>query len=205
VKDEKEVTLQIGCMSLRLVAPEHETDSPDRLTFWWGITSAALALSEHLAERSSLHGKRVLELGCGTGPAGLTAAALGAEVTFTDIMPKALVYARRNAQRNGIHPASVHFRVLDWEAPEPLGAFDVIIGAEILYDYFYHGSLVALLESTTTSSTTIILADRKRPVAQRFIGRLLGRGFTCRETLRTVNSEGFPTQDISVFTLMLKR
>ena len=56
-----------------------------------------LALSE------GVRGKRVLDLCCGSGCIGVSLARLGgAEVTFSDISPAALAFARENARKNGV-------------------------------------------------------------------------------------------------------
>ncbi|MGB1697843.1 MAG: methyltransferase, partial [Thermoplasmatota archaeon] len=47
-------------------------------------------------------GVRVLEVGCGTGLVGLTAAKAGAEVTLTDANPFAVELARHNAKENEV-------------------------------------------------------------------------------------------------------
>jgi release factor glutamine methyltransferase len=47
-------------------------------------------------------GKRFLDMGTGSGPVGIAAAARGARVTAADINPRAVALARRNAERNGV-------------------------------------------------------------------------------------------------------
>ena len=51
--------------------------------FWAATWRAASGLDQYL-ERISLSGRTVLELGCGTGHAGIAAALRGAQVTMTD-------------------------------------------------------------------------------------------------------------------------
>lgn len=56
-----------------------------------------------LALGEDIKGKRVLDLCCGSGCIGISLNRLGgAEVTFSDISPAALAYARKNAQINGV-------------------------------------------------------------------------------------------------------
>lgn len=45
-------------------------------------------------------GQRVLDLGCGCGIVGIWAALSGAEAVLTDIDPRAIACARRNAEKN---------------------------------------------------------------------------------------------------------
>ena len=61
-----------------------------------------------------LEGKRVLELGAGTGLPGIVAASLGARVVQTDRHEVALFLCKMNAERNGI--TTIEHRVADWTA-----------------------------------------------------------------------------------------
>lgn len=108
------------------------------------VWPASIALARMLAHVPSLTaGKRVLELGCGLGTAGLAAAchAGTASVVLTDRDESVLELAREAIQANGLPAGAVSTATLDWGAdaaglaaalgPEP---FEVIIGADILYD-----------------------------------------------------------------------
>jgi len=71
-------------------------------------------------------GDRVLDMGCGAGGYGLSAAARGAgEVVLTDIDPTAVACALQNAARNGI--SRVDGRVGSLFAPVRGERFDIII------------------------------------------------------------------------------
>jgi len=86
-------------------------------------------------------GKRVLELGTGTGLGSVTAAKLGAaSVLATDRDPKVLALAAANAQANGAGGV-VSTASLSWGRPEPQAAagplaqpWDVVIGADLTYN-----------------------------------------------------------------------
>ncbi|QNP75021.1 SDR family NAD(P)-dependent oxidoreductase [Streptomyces roseirectus] len=79
---------------------------------------------------------RVLEVGAGTG--GTTAAVLAAlapygdavEYMFTDVSP---AFVRKAAGRFGERYPFVRFEVLDIEAGEPSGAYDVVLGTNVLH------------------------------------------------------------------------
>ena len=189
---------------MRMSAPLEAEEMPDRLTFWWGITSAAVALARHLESLGGLAGKSVLELGCGTGLPGVTAGLLGGRVTFTDYVEEALGFARKNCMLNGLGDGDVSFRTLDWEHPVHQEAFSVVLGAEIAYDYYFHSCLLMVLERFLSHNGRILLADRKRLCVSRFLGRMVDRGFACEESRSRVVLQGFPEQDISVFTLKRK-
>ncbi|MGO9572170.1 MAG: class I SAM-dependent methyltransferase [Desulfomonilaceae bacterium] len=196
-----EISIPIGSLDIRMLAPRRLEESDSRISFWWGITSAAIALARHVEGSGSLLGRRIVELGCGLGLAGITAGLCGAEVLFTDYVPEALEFARKNAQLNGLTDQTIESALLDWEEPGEIEPFSIVLGSEILYDYFFHGSLIRLLQTILEPSGTIILADRKRLVVTRFLGRLTDAGFRCVETRSQVAFAGFPEQEISIFTL----
>ncbi|KAI3431488.1 hypothetical protein D9Q98_004539 [Chlorella vulgaris] len=77
---------------------------PDRDPYWCEPWPSALAMAEELLQRPDLvAGKRVCELGCGLGLAGLSAALAGAaEVVLLDREPLALQCALLNAAINGL-------------------------------------------------------------------------------------------------------
>lgn len=197
----QDIAVSIGRLDVRVTGPREYSDSGERISFWWGLTSAAIAVSRHLEARGALRGRRVVELGCGLGLAGITAGLLGARITFTDYVSTALEHAERNCRLNGLDPRAADFVTLDWEQPEEIGRFDMVLGSEILYDYFTHSALIDVLRRIVEPSGTILLADRKRLVVSRFLGRLTAKGFPCVEETVTVRVEGFPEQDVTVFTL----
>jgi release factor glutamine methyltransferase len=69
-------------------------------------------------------GSRVLDLGCGSGAAGLAAARAGGRVTATDINPAAVRCARANALLNDL---DVEVREGDLFAPLGDQRFDVVL------------------------------------------------------------------------------
>ncbi len=83
----------------------------------------------------NLAGKRVLELGAGTGLAGLAAAVLGAQTVITDL-PYCLDSIRANAAATGVvPPGSVTVRELDWLKPAFAEGetYDLVLGADIVW------------------------------------------------------------------------
>lgn len=86
-----------------------------------GFFHSTALLSEHIAALE-LKGKRVLELGAGTGRVAITAARGGALVAASDINPKAVENVRINAARNNVAVDAVLSDLLD-ELP---GHFDII-------------------------------------------------------------------------------
>lgn len=201
-EDLCQITLPVGSRDLRMMGPRTAEESTSRISFWWGITSAAIALARHVREMGDdFASKQVLELGCGLGLAGIAAALCGANVTFTDYVEEALDFARKNAALNGLETRNSRFRVLDWEQAVDLEPVDYVLGSEILYDYFFHGSLISVMKRIVAFNGVVLLADRKRLCVSRFVGRLVNAGFRSSESVVTIRVEGFPCQEITVFEL----
>ena len=199
--DTDRLTLAVGRLNIQIVQPLVSQESSDRLTFWWNVTSAAVALSRHVEAAGDLSEDRVMELGCGLGLVGITAGLCGANVLFTDYGLEALASARMNAALNGLSRRTTDFALVDWENPQDIGRFSMVVGTEVLYDYFFHGSLVSLVLKTLRPNGKVLFADRKRLAVDRFMGRMITAGFRCSEVRTRVQLKGFPDQEISIFEL----
>lgn len=122
-----------------------------------------------------LAGKRVLELGAGTGAVGIAAMSLGAaSVCMTD-QPSLLFLLRENAQRNaeslGYCADSVHVESLWWGPATPAGGpWDVILGCDVAVPIFDNVALAeqfaALLDGTNVAYTAY--EERKKSCWQKF-------------------------------------
>jgi SAM-dependent methyltransferase len=73
----------------------------------------------------------ILDLGCGMGLAGTVAARLGHRVLFADLEPPALLFARINSLPDA---GRVRTRRTNWRTDHLGEQFDLIIGADILYE-----------------------------------------------------------------------
>jgi 2-polyprenyl-3-methyl-5-hydroxy-6-metoxy-1,4-benzoquinol methylase len=95
-----------------------------------------------------LHGKQVLDIGCGDGSHSILLAKFGARVTGVDVSPKSIDLARRRAQVNEVTD-SVRFVYSPLERAEfPPEYFDLIWGDAVLHH------LIEELELTMQKLTT---------------------------------------------------
>lgn len=136
----------------------------DRLeTFPFGLLlwESSIALAEILGRADPGHvGADVLEIGAGVGLAGLAAAAAGARVTQTDHSAEALALCGINAALNSV--SGVVRRQADWRDWRDASPYEVIIGADVLYERETHALVLAILERNLRSGGHAILADPGR-------------------------------------------
>jgi putative methylase len=93
-------------------------------------TPATLAarLLYHALMKGDIAGKRVFDLGCGTGVLAIGAALLGAaSVTGVDIDKRALAVARKNADLLGMEVMFLAMDVREGECRERIGACDTAV------------------------------------------------------------------------------
>ena len=100
------------------------------------IWEASLALVGHFIDHPDiLHEKNVLELGSGTGFAGISAFTLGAaSVTLSDL-PEVLEQVTK-ANINYLNSTALILKALDWTSPCEFvfDLYDTVIGADLVYD-----------------------------------------------------------------------
>lgn len=137
----------------------------DGLTPYYGIIwPSAYALCRHVGRSEIPAGSKVLELGCGVGLAGIAAAVTGApaSVVLTDLDPIAVELAQMNAERSGVG-STCSTAILDWYDLEawPEAGYDVVLGADILYEPEACDAVAALLARTLRPGGAFLLADGK--------------------------------------------
>ena len=141
------------------------------------IWPAAVALCKWLkaaAARDELQNAKVLELGCGTGAAGLYAAAVGAsQVTLTDINPAVLRLAEANVELNRkLWKESTKVQVvsLPWgDSADSLGPHHLVIGSDLVYAVGVESELCWTLSEQLSlyDGCKIVLSHENRPVVKR--------------------------------------
>lgn len=150
------------------------------------VWPCCIGLASILEQHGAFAGLRALELGAGTGVAGIVLAKLGAHVTLTDFEPKCLALCRRNARENGVAGCTRTAR-LAWEAPASRaeaeaeasalglqGHLDLIIGSDLVYGGHANATLLLgvlgrLLTRFGSARTRVLIAFGSR-------GRVSGGG-----------------------------
>ena len=155
-----------------------DTTDPDRIPYWQVIWDAAPALAQWLAANLELQGIPVLELGCGAGLVGLTAAALGARVTQTDLFSEAVELARANALLNGL--TGIRFTTADWTHWPLRERWPIILGSDLTYERASHGPLLDVLDRALAPGGGAYLADPGRPMTEAFMAEARTQGWHLR-------------------------
>lgn len=180
-----------------------EDDEHLHLPYWAELWDSAFGLGQLLAK--PMEGKqiapvpiyvpRMLDLGCGMGLAGTVAAALGAKVTFADIEPAALLFAQLNSlpwhQR-------VCFRKLNWRTDAISQKFDLILGADILYERSQWEFLEPFWRAHLAKTGEIWLSEPGRQTGDMFIEWIKARGWDLRMVQEAVPARSAP---IRIFIL----
>ncbi|HEX3057545.1 MAG TPA: methyltransferase domain-containing protein [Gaiellaceae bacterium] len=146
---------------------EEAFDADEFMPYWAELWPSGVALARVVAEQD-LAGARVLELGAGLGLPSLAAAVRGAQVLATDWAEEAVALLRENAAANGIALRAERVR---WDDPGPLLAdapWDVVLGADLLYE---DRNATLLLELLPRLGGDVLLADPGRPAAAAFLAR----------------------------------
>ena len=129
------------------------------------IWESAVVLGDELSERGpTLAGKTVLELGCGVGLPGLVARRQGAHVVQTDHDALALALCRHNAALNRV--AGIEQFIGDWQAWTHTPRYDLIMGADIIYDTADYEKLERLFRANLAPGGELLLTD---PIRQQTI------------------------------------
>ncbi len=167
------------------------------LPYWTYLWESSIGLAQHILQfLSEISNKSILEIGCGYGLAGIAANQVGAKVVFTDFEHDALSFARHNVQLNvGM---STDFVQMDWSAPCFQNNFDVILGADVIYEEQNWDPIIDLLASLLAPKGIAIFAEPNRNNADGFIECIRERGFSIEKSTCTVLLEQ-NTTEINIF------
>jgi magnesium-protoporphyrin O-methyltransferase len=128
-----------------------------------------------------LHGRRILDAGCGTGALAVEAARRGADVVAIDLSPTLVNLARERLPEALLSAAgwgSIDFRSGDMLDPA-LGEFDHVVAMDSLIHYRATDIVAALSRLAARTSTSLVFTAAPRTPATLLmlgVGRLFPRG-----------------------------
>ncbi len=153
--------------------------------FWAAAWRAAVGMDCFLGKMARELGtdrwreQTILELGGGSGRAGISAAMRGAKVIITDASTTAMLVCRYNAW-----PVldRVQVRRLDWrDRQNPLGRFSIIVGSDIVYDPKLFPILEPCLRRHLAVDGVVVLSEPQRHTGDRFQEWIQSAGWNLRE------------------------
>uniref|UniRef100_A0A8C9NXL3 EEF1A lysine methyltransferase 3 n=1 Tax=Spermophilus dauricus TaxID=99837 RepID=A0A8C9NXL3_SPEDA len=129
-----------------------------------GVWDSALSLCNYFESHNvDFRGKKVIELGAGTGIVGILAALQGGDVTITDL-PVALEQIKGNVQANVPAGGRAQVCALSWGIDQHVfpGDYDIVLGADIVYMEPTFPLLLGTLQHLCGHHGTIYLASKMR-------------------------------------------
>ncbi len=151
------------------------------LPYWAELWDSALGMAQLLIRHGDMlrcgtarQPSTVLDLGCGMGLTGMVAASLGMQLTLADLEPPALLFAKLNSL-----PFSPPARTLrlNWESTRLEERFDLILGADILYERAQWDHLEPFWRAHVNSTGAILLGEPGRPTGNDFPDWITARGW----------------------------
>jgi ETFB lysine methyltransferase len=142
----------------------------ERLPYWADIWPASIALARAIRSTNG-DGKSLLELGCGVGLVAAAALRAGFDVTASDYYEDALTFTRMNCK--AIASREPRTSLLDWrQMPGAIPAFDVVAGADVLYERAYGPVVARAIATTMAEHGRAIIADPGRVGSPNFFDAL---------------------------------
>jgi predicted nicotinamide N-methyase len=163
------------------------------LPFWAFAWAGGLAVSQYLVDHpEEVAGRRVLDVGSGSGLCAVVAMRLGAaSVHAVDIDPFSQAAVALNARANGVRVGFSRQDLLGGPPPP----CDVILAGDVCYEETMAGRMVEWLRLAARSGTRVLLGDPGRTYLPASLERLASyRVRTSREL------EDAETKESAVFT-----
>ena len=129
----------------------------------------------------ALEGKRILEIGCGLALASLVVHRRGGDITASDCHPLAGTFLEENLKLN--HLPAMKYQTGNWSRANPsLGAFDLIIGSDLLYDRDQPQALAAFIERHAAPRVEVLIVDPDRGNRASFTRHMEALGYSHQQT-----------------------
>lgn len=142
----------------------------ERLPYWADLWPSSVALARAVRAMAG-GGRTLLELGCGVGLVAAAALKAGFDVTASDYYDEALAFARLNGRRNALREPRT--MILDWRhLPSAIPAFDVVVGADVLYERTYGPVVARAIATTLAERGRAMIADPGRVGSPAFFDSL---------------------------------
>ncbi|MES1202042.1 MAG: 50S ribosomal protein L11 methyltransferase [Pseudomonadota bacterium] len=134
--------------------------SDERTPFWAFAWAGGLALARHvLGNPTCVAGRRVLDLGAGSGLVAIAAAMAGASaVSAADVDALAMTAIQLNAAANGVEIACIHGDLTDSSPPDA----DLILAGDVFYDRAVAKRVLPYLRRCAEAGAHVLIGDPNR-------------------------------------------
>lgn len=136
-----------------------DDDDDPPAPYWAYQWAGGLALAQHFAAHPELvAGKRVLDLGAGSGLVGIAASQAGARVEAAEIDANGRAAIALNAAANGVEIA---LREIDLDGPAP-GDIDLIAAGDVFYNPEVAALMLPFLRRCHEAGIAMLIGDPDR-------------------------------------------
>lgn len=146
----------------------------------WSLFGVVWESSEVLARKMvnfDIKGKRILEVGCGMALSSLLLNHRDADITATDYHPEAGNFLTENTRLN--QGRKIPFLRTDWgDLQDGLGSFDVVIGADLLYEKQHIELLSEFINRHANPQCEVLIVDPGRGHHAPFSKKMLTLGYS---------------------------
>lgn len=144
--------------------PSGEAEALGISSAQWSLFGVVWESSEVLARKMAsfdIQGKRILEVGCGMALSSLLLNYREADITATDYHPEAAQFLSANTRLN--RGRKIPFLRTGWgDLEDDLGRFDVVIGADLLYEKQHIELLSGFINRHANPHCEVIIVDPGR-------------------------------------------
>jgi predicted nicotinamide N-methyase len=128
--------------------------------YWAYPWAGGLALARHILNQPEIvTGRRILDLGAGSGLVGIAAAKGAAEQVFAaDIDRHAIVALGLNAAANDVSLTGIHGDAIEGPVPD----VDLILVGDLFYDAALAARVTTFLDASMTAGVEILVGDLGR-------------------------------------------